>query len=130
MKTGNNVTASGSAEPKRKKAKKDPILISFSDDEDDAEIEADLKKAFSKDKRGNAAIQLGTKDLAADDQNLLKPEFRHDAKDFFQLFSKPKFIVRTDNPSLTKFVESDLSMSLFYSVQLSLLPRISNRECQ
>lgn len=110
----NGSSGQEAAEPKRKKAKKDPILIAFDVEDDDAEIEAEMKKVFAKDKRGAAAIQLSTKELAAsaEDQNLLKVEYHHGAKDFFQLFTKPKYIVRTNSETLTKFVENDLR-SLF-----------------
>ena len=67
-----------------------------------------MKTVFAKDKRGAAAIQIPQKELAVTDKNLLQPQFQHGAKDFFQLFTKPRFIIKTEQESLTRFVENDL----------------------
>ena len=73
-----------------------------------------MKTVYAKDKRGAAAISIPQKELQLTDKNLLQPQFQHGAKDFFQLFTKPRFIIKTEQDSLTRFVENDLRKNFFF----------------
>ena len=94
---------------KRKRAQKEPHLIDFENTP-----APNSKLLFAKDKRGAAALQISAKDMVTAEQNLLQPSFEHGAKDFFQLFTKPTFIIKTEKESLTKFVENDLRTPLIF----------------